>query len=826
MFIQLTTAGLALLQSGPFVLTGAKFGSAYDYVPDPAQTDINGAQVYYSVPGPAFPVNGNVVRYSVLMDRSVGDFDFGEIGFFAGATLVAVAVNSSLIHKGKTVTGVDGNMIRVDAFLSMVGTTYEMWLNLGDTDNKYVVASADLVDYLPPVHDTEANAFIVGSVADDMLAFFAYSDRSGIWAFDQYKYSTVIGHRYNVVAASAMQVTIAGADLAAQLDPEGPGARILQFTTGACYSICRNIQQALEDEVNDQCVLIFNTPLAVVPAVGDEFLVYNRDPLSTTTINIPIANRNDPGIVRIGDGLEVEPDGLIYVNRETIPNGLVYSIIGKDTDGNPVSLQGDVVLHIRDIVGGVASVNGQVPDANGNVTISTSYTLPVASPTVLGGVRISPGSGLTIDPGTGQLSIEASGQEGVKTINGRSPDGAGNAQILGLIDPQDITTATDFNTVRWPGIYNVEQGAIAGSSNLPVLHVPTERATLEVAPLDAADPESAIMQRWTQANATAWRFISGTTYGAWFNPALGSQIIATTTRLGSVKVGAGLNIAIDGTLSSKVLTVGGVSPDGTGNIEVDASTINAIPYPEKGAQGGVATLDAAPDPDSHDPVDEFVYGRIPYDQLALRALAYKADWDASTNSAVYTDDFGTVHTLELLDNGRFNDTYDEGGGTPSTVELPGLGSVFYTGVPGSTTLDGVSNWAVGDLVIGLTGKWIKVSSVSAVPVQELQFGISIPNEVTPSSVLFFQVVADTLTTDNTKGHRASARIAPTTEVVFEIQVDGVQVGTVTFDNSTTGVVDFPVPVSMSPSSEILILSPADVSTLYGLAIYLTFDIGV
>src|SRR5690606_35507505 len=182
---------------------------------------------------------------------------------------------------------------------------------------------------------------------------------------------------------------------------------------------------------------------------------------------------------------------------------------------------------------------------------------------------------------------------------------------------------------------------------------------------------------------------------------------ATTTRLGSVKVGDGLNIAIDGTLSSKVLTVGGVSPDGTGNIEVDASTINAIPYPEKGAQGGVATLDSAADPDSHDPVDEFVYGRIPYDQLALRALAYKAEWNASTNSAVYTDDFGVVHTLELLNNGKFNDTYDEGG-TPSTVELPGLGSVFYTGVPGSTTLDGVSNWAVGDLVIGLTGKWIKV----------------------------------------------------------------------------------------------------------------------
>src|SRR5690606_17972059 len=146
---------------------------------------------------------------------------------------------------------------------------------------------------------------------------------------------------------------------------------------------------------------------------------YNRDPLSTTTINLPIATRSDPGIVKIGSGLEVEADGLIYVNRETIPDGLVYSIIGKNPDGTPVSLQGDVVLNIRDVVGGVASVNGQLPDPNGNVQINTTYTLPVAGPTVLGGVRVSPGSGLEVDPATGQLTVAASSEVYVQTVNGR-----------------------------------------------------------------------------------------------------------------------------------------------------------------------------------------------------------------------------------------------------------------------------------------------------------------------------------------------------------------------------------------------------------------------
>lgn len=822
MFIQLTSAGLALLASGPFVLDKATFGDGYNYVPDPLQASLQGSTVFTSTPGPAFPINANVVRYSIMLDRSVGDFDFGEIGLWVGPTLVAVGVNSTLISKSKSQSGTDGNLIRVDAFLSMVGTTYEMWLNLGDTDNKYVVSSADLVDYLPPVHDTIANAFIVGAPTSDMLAFFAYSDRSGIWAFDQYKYSTVVNHRYTVVDASPMQVTISDASLTPHLDPSGLGERILQFTTGACYSVCRNIQQAVEDLQTDRTVLIFNTPLAVVPTVGDEFVVYNRDPLSTTTVNLPIATRDDPGIVKVGDGLDVEIDGTIYVDRETIPNGIVYSIIGKALDGSPVSLQGDVQLHIRDIAAGVATVNGQGPDASGNVTLSTGYNLPIASDTVLGGVRVSSGSGLEINPATGQLSLEASGSQGVKTVNSKSPDSAGNVNILGLVDPQIQEIQFDVNNLTWPGLYQIRQGAIAGSFNLPIFAQPTEEALLEVAPLDGDDPESIFVQRWTQKNGFAWRFFRNGAFTNWFDPTVGGQVIATTSRLGSVIVGAGLAIDGSGVLSTALRTVNGRSPDPlTGDVQVEASDISAIPYEEKGEPGGVATLSGDPDNPAPDP---YLEGRIPLDQEALESLVYRGEWNADINEWKYTDDLAREHTVVLKDNGFMDDTFEEDPGVVVTYTRPGIGTVLYTTVTGDTEIDGVLQWYAGDLVIGLTNKWIRVSSVPAVPVQELQFGISIPNTVTPSSVLFFQVVADALVTSNAKDNVASCRVAPSSAVVFDIQVDGVSVGTIGFANSsTTGVVDFPSDVHLSPSSEITIVSPSDVHSIVGLAVYLTFD---
>lgn len=389
MFIQITDAGTALLQAGPFQPTAFTLGSGFSYVPNPTQTGLVGATVYSGTPSAGTVLSANVIRYSALIDRSVGDFEFGEVGLWVGPDLVAIGVSSTLIDKTETTNGRDGNVIRIDVFLSMLGSTYDMWMNIADTDNRLVVANVYSVDQLPPVHDTTTNAYIVDSANTNQLQFFAYSNRRGLWAFDQYKYSTTATTEYTVVGSTSNTLRING-NLEEKLKPVDLGELILQFTTGEFYSICRNIENAVVDLQNDQTVLILHTPLATNPPYGTKFVVYNRDPFNSRFSVVDVATKSSPGIVQIGTGLDVDSSGVIKVNREDVDGGLVFSIVDKDGGQH----QGDVALEAQMIAGIVETVNAVGPDPDGNVELDAADVgaIPYAEKGVRGGVPALTGS--------------------------------------------------------------------------------------------------------------------------------------------------------------------------------------------------------------------------------------------------------------------------------------------------------------------------------------------------------------------------------------------------------------------------------------------------
>src|SRR5882672_10083941 len=132
MLIQLTTAGAMLLQNatGPITLTSFELGSGYNYTPEPTDTMLHGMEVYAGTPSLPLAVNANIVKWSCFLDYPVGPFQFGEIGLYVGTTLFALGSSSELIQK-LALTSVDpGNSIVIDVYLSMVGTNYNIWLNL------------------------------------------------------------------------------------------------------------------------------------------------------------------------------------------------------------------------------------------------------------------------------------------------------------------------------------------------------------------------------------------------------------------------------------------------------------------------------------------------------------------------------------------------------------------------------------------------------------------------------------------------------------------------------------------------------------------------
>lgn len=200
-------------------------------------------------------------------------------------------------------------------------------------------------------------------------------------------------------------------------------------------------------------------------------------------------------------------------------------------------------------------------------------------------------------------------------------------------------------------------------------------------------------------------------------PAAYSLPAATSTSLGGVKVGAGLSVATDGTLTvsaaigvssvagrqgdvvlnasdvsglASVATTGSYSDltgtptvptkvsqlvndsayltagtgvtsvaGRTGSVALEvADVVGAVPSSELGAPGGVATLDSN---------GTLTASQIP--ASVVGGMTYKGVWDAATN-------------------------------TPTLISGSGTKGYYYkVSVPGSVTLDGNSNWSTGDLVV-------------------------------------------------------------------------------------------------------------------------------
>ena len=131
--------------------------------------------------------------------------------------------------------------------------------------------------------------------------------------------------------------------------------------------------------------------------------------------------------------------------------------------------------------------------------------------------------------------------------------------------------------------------------------------------------------------------------------------------------------------STDVTGLGTMSTQNSNNISVTGGTMSGvaitgyIPSTEKGAALGVATLDGG--------------GTVPISQLpaaVLGALSYQGTWNATTNSPTLTSSIGTK------------------------------GYYYVVSVAGSTNLDGITDWKVGDWAVFNGTAWQKIDNTDAV----------------------------------------------------------------------------------------------------------------
>jgi len=577
MFVQLTNYAVAQLQSsaGPITLDTFKLGSAYNYVPLPTDVDIHGSLIAQGAPSAPAAANANVVKYSIYLDYNAGPYDFGEFGLYQAGNLFALGVSTELI--AKTAVGLTvGNSIRIDVYLSMVGDNYLMWFDLAESNNQFRVAALSSPDVLPPSADATPNMYIIQGATTQQSPLLAYTDRQGLWNFDVYQYSTILSA--TVIGFDSHSITIGIADYSENMVPGYFGQLIIEFITGPLYSICRYVKTTIVSGTT--ATLSFNTPLAIEPQVGDKFQMFTRATASIDLM-VPIATASVLGGIKIGAGLIVQPDGTCSVDPHSI--GAVTSVNG---------MVGDVIINATNLPGlSAVGKSGLYSDLIG---APPAYVLPPMSLSVRGGAKL-PTNGNIVITGTDVIDL---GFAPVKKVNGLSPDASGNvtlaASVIGLINPTVIPSGADMNNYTVTGLFIIT--AAVSSTLVDAPSIVGLDATLEVIPLTVGGSGNSV-QRWTTANDQFWRKSTGTVWSAWQQVATGSTI-ATATVLGQVKVGSGLAVTGDGTLSvtstytlptATTSVLGGVKV-GTGLAVAGDGTLSAtyaLPIASSSVLGGI-----------------------------------------------------------------------------------------------------------------------------------------------------------------------------------------------------------------------------------------------
>jgi len=284
----------------------------------------------------------------------------------------------------------------------------------------------------------------------------------------------------------------------------------------------------------------------------------DSSPLIATSI--PLASTSTVGGVKIGDGLSITGDGTLSSNAIFVTTATDIDLgLVRISTGLAVTETGTVSLNIAtyETIGGVKIGSGLYVDGDGLVTANT-YSGNIVFPYLTLNTSYSePNSGIKMYRGVGKPAAEISWFEQEIISNG-------------------VTSFT--------GTFRLQTGDVFGApSALSVDNIRTSTSTTELNVFGSNNPTSVISVRGTtnyQNQVTQDYHIPNKRY-------VDNKFAttATTATVGVVKIGTGISITSDGTISAttatayvlptaSVSTSGGVKVDGT-SITINNGIISA-----------------------------------------------------------------------------------------------------------------------------------------------------------------------------------------------------------------------------------------------------------
>ena len=270
LIFQITDAGVqaanAANNGGPQVnLTTFQVGTAYGYIPSSGDKALHGTALY-SGPFTDYQEDGvDAVLYTMVMDQTVGTFNFGEIGIFTDTgVLFALAAFAQPQEKVQATTTNPGNFVSLEA--KLVLTNIAPVINFTQT----VSTNAKLLEIPAPDGLSSpalvANPNVYSIQGGDEIGnpIVAVRDTTtGLWSFSTHPVPTFTG---TIDGASTVTLASCSNIVAANFNYTA-NRYIIQFTAGQNKGLARYVSGVLNGSLSF-------TALTAVPATGDQFAVY------------------------------------------------------------------------------------------------------------------------------------------------------------------------------------------------------------------------------------------------------------------------------------------------------------------------------------------------------------------------------------------------------------------------------------------------------------------------------------------------------------------------------------------------------------------------
>lgn len=308
MHFVLTTAGEQAIAANPGVpprLSLFRLGDAYGYTPNTSDTALHGVQVHSGAPSDPVVQSSTLIKYSIAMDKDLGDFTFGEVGLYLpGGVLFALGASTIPIQKIADSGSQEGNNLVIDCYVTSVGSNFAIFAELGNSAWNLNVGAVNSIDSLPSAFRANPNIYVVPA-PDGAGSILGFSNNAA-WSLTGYE---EIADVQAIAGATANTVTVGQPSVS----PIFHGELLLQVMDGPATGAIRIVS----GYSSAGQVFTVSTPFLTIPNPNDTIRILKKTQLRDHVAQLLAGLDEDLTAGHLNDLINHPLSGMVKRNGTT-----------------------------------------------------------------------------------------------------------------------------------------------------------------------------------------------------------------------------------------------------------------------------------------------------------------------------------------------------------------------------------------------------------------------------------------------------------------------------------------------------------------------------